>query len=257
MTESEGFRQGVVMVRYGEIFLKSEPVKRRFIGQLSKNIAAALDARGLPHSIEIHRGRILVYGDDTEAIAAIASRIFGVVDASVCASASPTREGLAEAAVTLARQHLRAGQSFAVRARRQGVEEFSSQELGALVGEAILDAVPGISVDLTCPDYEVFVEAREYGGFVCDNRLPAPGGLPWSTQGRVLGLISGGLDSPVASWLMMRRGREKVHLYLDGGCWVGRDRRVVVESHHRLLSTWCMGYPLELYIANSEPFFDA
>jgi tRNA uracil 4-sulfurtransferase len=245
----------VVMVRYGELFLKSEPVKRRFINQLIRNISRALDACAIPHALETHRGRILIHGDDPDRIAGVVSRIFGVVDVSVATLTTHDMADLASAALDHARRCLSPEKSFAIRARRQGVTGFTSQELGAAVGSAVLDHLPELSVDLDDPDCEIFVEARDFGGLVYSARIPAPGGLPWGTQGRVLALVSGGLDSPVASWLMMRRGCEVSHLYLDGGCWTGKDRLGVVTEHHRLLSTWCRGYPIRLMVVPIETFY--
>ncbi len=249
-------QRDVVIVRYGEVFLKSEPVRRRFLHRLLQNIRRALDAESVQHRIEEHRGRILVFGPEPERIAQPVSRIFGVVDVSIGTATTNAVDDLAGTALSHAKGRLAPGMSFAVRARRERVEGFTSQELGAAVGAAVMAAIPGISVDLDCPDYEVFVEARAFGGLVYDRRLPAPGGLPWGTQGRVLALVSGGLDSPVAAWLMMRRGCETVHAYMDGGCWVGRDRGAVVADHHRTLSTWCRGYPLDLLVVNTEPFYN-
>ena len=72
------------MIRYGEIFLKSEPVKRRFISMMVKNIGLTLEAEGLSHRIEAPRGRILIFGDEPGRIAEVAARTFGVVGASIC-----------------------------------------------------------------------------------------------------------------------------------------------------------------------------
>jgi len=74
----------LVMARYGELFLKSEPVKHHFIGMLLRNIRKALGASGISCRYETPRGRILISGDDPERIAGIVSRIFGIVDVSIC-----------------------------------------------------------------------------------------------------------------------------------------------------------------------------
>ena len=74
----------VVMVRYGELFLKSDPVKYHFIGILLRNIRKALEAAGHSCRFESPRGRIFVYGEKPEEIAGIIARVFGVVDVSVC-----------------------------------------------------------------------------------------------------------------------------------------------------------------------------
>jgi len=244
------------MVRYGEIFLKSEPVKRHFIGLLLRNIGKALTVADLDFRFDTPRGRILIFGDRPDEIAAIVSRIFGVIDVSVCTLTGKNPEDLAGAAISLAASRLHPGMSFAVRAKRQQKTGISSQELGALIGSAISGAIPGLRVDLGCPDYELFAEIRDFGGLVYDSRVPAPGGLPFGTQGRVLCLLSSGIDSPVAAWLMMKRGCEVTNLHLDGGRWAGTDVRDAAVENHRRLSLWCSGNPLPLVIADIEPLYD-
>ena len=124
------------------------------------------------------------------------------------------------------------------------------------VGSHIYDAIPGLTVDLNTPDYEVFIEVRDFGGLVYDRRIPGPGGLPWGTQGRALVLLSAGIDSPVASWLAMKRGCEITHLYLDAGRWAGADVTAAAIDNHRKLSAWCAGNPLSMVIARNEALFD-
>ncbi len=245
-----------VMIRYGEIFLKSEPVKRRFISIMTGNISLALDAEGLSHRIETPRGRILIFGDEPRRVAAVAARTFGVVDVSVCTVTNADIDGIAAAAVEHAERRLRPGMSFAVRARRSGVEGFNSQKLAAAVGSAVLDRIPEATVDLTAPDYEVFVEAREFGGLVYDEKIGGPGGLPYGTQGEVMGLLSEGIDSPVASWLMMRRGCLMVHVNMHGGRFGGADSGKNVLQNHARLSRWVPGHSLELLVVDMEPFFE-
>jgi thiamine biosynthesis protein ThiI len=247
----------VVLVRYGELFLKSEPVKRLFIGALLRNMGAALESEGLPYTNEVHRGRILVHGPDPERIAGIISRVFGVVEVAVCVLTPPDPVRIADAALRFAAQRLSPGNTFAVRARRQGIKGISSQELGALVGSRIYDAIEGLRVDLESPEYEVFVELREFGGLVYDNPCPAPGGLPWGTQGSVISLLSSGIDSPVSSWLMMKRGCMVKHLHIDGGAFAGADVKSTAIRHHATLSEWCRGYPLLLYVCDAEFFYQA
>ena len=246
----------IVMVRYGELFLKSDPVKYHFIGILLRNIRRALEAAGHTCSFESPRGRIFVAGEKPEEIAAIIARVFGVVDVSVCTRVDATLDALRDAAVSLAVSRLHPPCRFAVRARRQSKTGMNSQQLGEYVGSAIYDAIPGLSVDLTDPEYELFVEVRDCGGLVYDTRIPAPGGLPWGSQGKVLCLLSSGIDSPVASWLAMKRGCEVSHLHMDGGRWAGGDVRETAIENHRRLSLWCPGADLQMIIADAEPFYN-
>jgi thiamine biosynthesis protein ThiI len=246
----------VVMVRYGELFLKSDPVKYHFIGILLRNIRQALEAAGHSCRFESPRGRIFVYGENPEEIAGIISRVFGVVDASVCTRVAADPDAVRDAAVTLAGAHLHAPSRFAVRGKRQSKTGMNSQQLGEYVGSAIYDAIPGLTVDLRHPEYELFVEVRDCGGLVYDSRIPAPGGLPWGSQGKVLCLLSSGIDSPVASWLAMKRGCEVSHLHMDGGRWAGGDVRTTAIENHRRLSLWCPGADLQMIVADTEPFYD-
>lgn len=253
--EVPGEGTDVVIVRYGELFLKSEPVKRHFLGLLTRNVRRALESEGLEHQISLPRGRMLISGDQPERIAGVVSRIFGVVDVGAGVRTSNRPDDLARVAVGMAERHLRPGMSFAVRARRQGVEGPSSQDLAALVGGRIHDACPEIHVDLDHPAYEIFIEARTFGGLVYDRHLSSPGGLPWGSQGRVLCLLSAGIDSPVASWLMMKRGCETVHLHLDAGCFAGCGVSDAAMENHRRLSEWALGFPHDLLVARSEPLY--
>ncbi|MGC9435167.1 MAG: tRNA uracil 4-sulfurtransferase ThiI [Methanomicrobiales archaeon] len=246
----------VVLVRFGELFLKSDPVRRRFMQVLGRNCTAALDAAEIDHRLEMHRDRILIHTRNPADAVQRVARVFGVVDASVCTLTDPTLPACGEAAVDLARHRLEPGMTFAVRARRRQVSGFSSQELAAAVGAAIRDAIPGAAVDLDDPGYEVFVEARPFGGLVYDTRIPGPGGLPLGTQGPVLSLLSAGIDSPVASWLVMHRGCPVVHLTFDAGRFQGEDVEGAVLRNHASLSRWCPGMQLDLLVADAEPFFD-
>ena len=246
----------LVMARYGELFLKSEPVKHHFIGMLLRNIRKALGASGISCRYETPRGRILISGDEPERVAGIVSRIFGIVDVSICHRTSKELSELSRSALALASYSLFAGMSFAVRAKRQHKTGLTSQELGTEIGSFIYDHIQGLNVDLDDPDYEIFIEMRDFGGLVYDRRIPGPGGLPWGTQGRVLVLLSSGIDSPVASYLAMKRGCEITHLYLDAGRWAGRDVTAAAIDNHRKLSLWCAGNPLPMVIAVSEPLFD-
>jgi len=246
-----------VLVRYGELFLKSEPVKRHFIGLLMRNIAKALDAENLPHRFDLNRGRMLVLGDEPEKIARVVSRVFGVVDVSVCTRTSSSMDDLCSAAITTAEGNLQPGMSFAIRAKRQGVFGYTSQQMGEIIGKAVADHYAGVTVNLSRPSYEIFIEARDFGGFVYDHRIEAPGGLPLGTQGRVCVLLSSGIDSPVASWLMMKRGCEVTHLHMDAGRWAGPDVKDAAIENHRRLSLWCRGFSLPMLVVNSEPLYDA
>ncbi|MDV0442799.1 tRNA sulfurtransferase [Methanorbis rubei] len=245
-----------VMVRIGELWLKSEPVKKQFMTALMRNIRAALDAKDLAYQTEEYRGRVLIYGD-AEKIAPEVARIFGIVDVSICTTCGNSPEEISSAAVTLAEKKLKAGMRFAVRARRQQVKGITSQELARIVADAVWEKIPDFVVDLDNPEYELFVEAREYGGIVYDDRIPGQGGLPLGTAGKAMLLLSAGIDSPVAAWLLMRRGVVLSGMFMDGGRWAGPATKNLALDNARILSTWSPGRNFPVWVVNMEPFFDA
>jgi thiamine biosynthesis protein ThiI len=247
----------VVMVRYGELFLKSGPVMRQFIQALLRNTGKALESENLSYRFELHRGRLLIHGDEPEKIAVLASRIFGIVDVAVSFLTGNTLPEIEAEAVRRAKERLSPGTSFAVRARRQGVPGITSQESAAHVGAALLREYPGARVDLDHPDYEIFIEMREFGTLIYDRHHPAPGGLPIGTQGNVLSLLSPGIDSPVATWLMMKRGCGVANLHVDAGRFAGADVLATTRNHHAILSSWTAGQPLEMLVVDAEPFYES
>ena len=245
-----------VMVRYGEIFLKSEPVMRHYVGMLTSNIKKALDAAEICHEITVTRGRVFVSGEDAESISYIVSKIFGVISTSIVICTPPDRESIEDTAALLASRTLRPGMSFAVRAKRSNVKGFTSQELAASAGSRIYEAVGDLKVDLENPEYEIFVEARKEGGFIYESKIPGPGGLPVGTQGKILCLISAGIDSPVAAWLAMRRGCIPGFIYFDGGDYFGKDTKEAVLENLINISLWYPGHTIEAAFIDITPFFD-
>jgi len=244
------------MLRYGEVFLKSEPVRREFTGILIRNCRQALRSMGLFPDVKTVRGRIFFLGDSPAKVAEVLSRIFGVVDVAVCTITPPEVRAVTEAAVLQATRAAGPGTRFAVRARREGVRGITSQELAAGIGSAVLLSCPGTRVDLENPDYEIFVELRESGGVVYDTRIPAPGGLPLGSQGKVLSLLSPGIDSPVASWLMMKRGCGILSFHVRFEEKDGKNTLSPTLRNLSLLSTWCRGFPLRLIVVDASPFFE-
>jgi thiamine biosynthesis protein ThiI len=246
--EHTGPDETVVAIRYGELFLKSEPVKRRFIGILIDNIRKALEEKGLTFWLESPRGRIVIHGEDAIAIAEATARIFGVVDTSICTLTNSSVESLSRACLTIAERRLTTGMSFAVRAKRERKEGLPTPELAAILGSVISTYIPGLRVDLDQPQYALYVEVREIGGLICDQRFPAPGGLPFGTQGRFLSLLSSGIDSPVAAWMMMKRGCIPQFLFFDAENWSGEGVRRGAQENFCRLSLWCPGHTLEMDI---------
>ena len=199
-----------VLVRYGEIALKDPWTRRSWERTLASNIAHDLREAGIDHQVSLERGRIFVGTSDPRAPGIIAD-VFGVVSASPVWTCKPDLNAVSKVASDIAAERQPA--SFAIRSRRGG-GEISSTEIAISAGEAVR-ARTGSEVDLTDPELEIFIEAREKKVLIFTEIVRGVGGLPLGTQPRMLALISGGIDSPVAAWMMMRRGCPVSLLYFD------------------------------------------
>lgn len=211
--------QDVVLVRYGEIALKDSWTRQSWERILKSNIAFCLHRAGVDHRISGSEGRIFIHTTDVRAVG-IAAQVFGVVSASPARTVPPNLDDISRAAVQTARdrveKEMQAGcplQTFAIRPRRFGVP-FSSVEIGQKAGEAVRLATAA-AVNLNDPQLEIFVEARREGAYIFTDVLPGLGGLPLGSQGKMLAMISGGIDSPVAAWMMMKRGCPVSLLHFD------------------------------------------
>ena len=248
----------VVMLRYGELFLKSEPVKKRYLGFLRQHINAVLNAHTISFELTEFRGRILVHvtPEQIKTTCDVLSKVFGVVSLSPALFTTHDIEDIQKTAVLCAQGRLKPNMTYAVRARRDTVSAYTSQTLAADVGSALYEAVPDLKVNLGDPEYEIFVEARPEGALVYDERIQGPSGLPLGTQGRVVTLLSAGIDSPVAAWLMMKRGVVPYFLHINTGTYGGNAIEACTMQNISSLSIWSGSFPLTLETISAQDFFD-
>jgi thiamine biosynthesis protein ThiI len=192
-----------IIVRYGELALKSEKVRGRFERRLIGNIELSL--RGLKYRIRRERGRIFVDTSSAKALDKF-TNVPGIVSVSIASKTNAALDAISKAAVDIAKRTLGKSQTFAVRASRIGVHDFSSKEVNEVVGSAVLKAVHGSKVNLSHPDRTIFVEIRGSDAYIFAEKRAGVGGLPVGTQGKVVTLLSHGIDGPIATYLMMKRG---------------------------------------------------
>ncbi|RLF27195.1 MAG: hypothetical protein DRN01_03035 [Thermoplasmata archaeon] len=208
-----GLDYKTVVVRYGELALKSQRVRRRFEETLIRNIDYALDKKNIIHSIKQEWGRIYVYGSKIEEITRMLTRIFGVVSVSPAFEVQSSVDVIGETVVLVLKSlSPQQGKSFALRVTRTGTHDFTSQSLAIKVGDVVRRTL-NLVVDLDEPDVEVFIEVRGEKAFVYTEKLKGPGGLPAGTQGNVMALIESKRDV-LASWFLLRRGCSVVALVL-------------------------------------------
>jgi thiamine biosynthesis protein ThiI len=202
-----------IIVRYGELALKSERVRRRFERGLIDNIRLAL--KGIDYNLTQERGRIFISASQVNSAVKRLTRVPGIVSVSPSVKVDATMNAIRSAAVKAAKKTLTSGKTFAIRTRRVGKHAFSSQDVNIAVGSAVLKAIPKASVDLSAPDQEISIEIRDKNAYVFTTTAAGVGGLPVDSQGNVVALLSGGIDSPVAAYLMMKRGCRVFPVFFD------------------------------------------
>lgn len=198
----------VLLVRYSEIGLKSAPVRRRFENQLKDNMLSMLMEDGVEALVTKNGARYYVEATDPDAAVASLRRVFGVGSISVAEECDSSRmEDICSKAAEYSRSRISAGQSFAVKARREGSQGYTSMDVGREAGSAIFIANEdrGVRVDLTDPDVVFYVEVRENRAFVFGEYIRCHAGLPVGSQGKVIAEV-GDERGMVAAWLMMKRG---------------------------------------------------
>lgn len=207
----------VILIRYGEIGLKSSPVRRQFEKKLISNIRSTLERNGIK-GFGIYRqdGRIFLKpgeGGDG-AILRLLPSVFGITSVSPAVKCESDLKKIEEVVLGNLKDKLSMETKIAVRARRAWKDfPYSSENIGNILGKAILDEF-SCKVDLRDPDVEIFVEIRKYSSFTFFEKIPAVCGMPYGTAGRILALIEDG-NSAVATWMMMKRGCEVIPVWWE------------------------------------------
>jgi thiamine biosynthesis protein ThiI len=227
----------VVLLKVGELALKRKN-RGRFVARLHDQLARAMDGLG---GIEISEraGVISVSADDPDAALERARDVIGISLLHPALAVERSPEAASEAAIQLLRG--RPGDSFAIRARRRDKSfPMVSTELATRVGAAVQSEL-GLAVDLTDPDLEVHLEVDRHDIFAYGERIPGRGGLPVGSSGRALVLLSGGIDSPVAAYRMMRRGLRCDFVHFSGRPFTGSESIYKAYALVRALDRFQLG----------------
>lgn len=203
----------LILLRFGELWLKSEGVKKRFLEILKQNIRDMLDGNGVKYTLVAGRTRFFVETDEPDKAIPALKRVFGITSLSPVVKTDIT--GIEKEALDLA-SAFGEKKTFAVRARREGKHQFTSQELERNLGAAVVDKF-GLKVNLTKPDRTLSVEVRDNDAYVYSEIIRGAGGLPLGVEGRVLGILAKDKKSAAAIWLIMRRGARAVLVLQEKG----------------------------------------
>jgi adenylyl- and sulfurtransferase ThiI len=207
-----------ILVRYGEIGIKSRGVRAQFERRLVQCIEDQLVRRGVEAELSREQGRIVVRAEDVEGALDALRHTFGIVSASPAVETDATPEAIAATVLEAARAELPQGGSFAVRVKRAGQHAFTSLDVAKACASRILDdlAERKPRVDLDAPGWEAHVEVRDDRAFLWRRKVKGPGGLPLASQGKV-GVLVEDARAAHAAWLLGKRGAGLVLLAADPG----------------------------------------
>lgn len=233
----------VLLVRYGELALKGQnrPV---FEQALARNIRKAA-ADVAPVRVEREYGRMLVFPERRPA--AVARRlqdVFGIASLSPARGVEPEVETISRVArevYATARLGFPADRPVTFRVRTTRADKrfpLTSAQLDRHVADQVLPSDGSVVVRLDDPELELGIEVRERRAYVFAERLRGPGGLPVGTLGRTMCLISGGIDSPVAAWMTMKRGAEVVYVTFHSAPYLGEPSKQKVIDLVARLARW-------------------
>jgi len=194
----------IILIRYGEVSLKSTYVRKYFESILVKNIKKALAQENIAHSITKDRGRIYLSTTEISKSCLVLSRIFGIVSFSPAAQTTSDIGDISIVSKQIIKNILTKQKSFAIRSTRIGTHTFSSQQVAIQIGNDIVKATQA-KVNLTHPDVELFIEIRDKKSFLFTEKIKGVGGLPLGTQGKTIILIENPF-SLLAAWYLMHRG---------------------------------------------------
>lgn len=210
--------QEIILCKYGELILKGAN-RYTFEAMLTKEIKRRVNQYG---KFKVYHAQSTIYIEPLDEYADIdgayecAKKIFGIIGVGRAAVAPKSLEGILEIAGEYLADKMYGKRTFRVDAKRSDKSfPLKSPELAAEVGGAILSKMPKMRVDLHNPDVSVKVEVRESGAYIHANQEKGAGGLPIRSSGKGLLLLSGGIDSPVAGYMMAKRGMDVEALHFE------------------------------------------
>lgn len=234
-------------IRYGEIGVKSPKTRRKFENRLMKNIKTGLEC-----DLKNYNGRIILNtNQDDETVQNILNRVFGIVSYSPVYETITDKKNISQLIEQLITDSIKQEkfdpekQTFAVKCRRVGEHDFSSQEMAGYVGSVIVN-LTNAKVNLSIPDFTVYIEVRDEKTYVYFEKIKGLGGLPVGSQGRVVCLISGGIDSPVAAFQMLKRGCAITLLHCDNAPY-GQGTVDKVLKNAENLKKYSLGEEVKVY----------
>ena len=197
-----------IMIRYGELSTKGKNINY-FIDKLGRNVKNALEGSYPNVDVSWFRDRMYVElnGESSDEVVERLQDIFGIQTISPVIEVEKSLEAAEEAAIEIVRPFTEEAKSFKINTKRADHEyEHDTMAMNRALGAAVATAFPELEVKMDEPDLTVRTEVRHDGIYLSVETIQGPGGLPVGTAGKGMLMLSGGIDSPVAGYLSMKRG---------------------------------------------------
>ena len=241
-------KEHIFIVRCGEVALKgmNKPYFERMLLDRIKKLLKKFDGVKAYR----HEGLIFVRADKElnpgtegkQAILKEIGKVFGVASISPAMECESTMEDIGQTAVEYMMEAIeeRGVKTFKVNAKRADKNfPVKSPDISRRIGAAVLKGCKVLKVDVHNPDVKLFVDVRHDKSYVYQDKIPGFGGLPLGTNGKGMSLLSGGIDSPVATWMMAKRGMMIEAVHFHSFPYTSQRAREKVEELAALVATYC------------------
>ena len=232
----------IILLKLGEVVLKGLN-RRSFEDKLMSNIRRRLQHCG---KFQVVSRQSTIYvepageGCDMEEAYALCKRVFGVIAVTRARPCPKDKDAMVSCAKSYLGDQLAKAQTFKVETKRSDKHfSMNSMEISQYVGGALHDAYPHLKVDVHDPELCVHVEVREKAAYVHGPSEPGAGGLPIGMGGKAVSLLSGGIDSPVASWMIAKRGVQLELVHSFAPPYTSQQAKEKVIALARELTPWC------------------
>ena len=234
--------QEIFLLKLGEVVLKGQN-RQSFEDKLLANVRRRVKNCG-SFQCSLRQSTIYVepQGEDCDMEAAwdACRQVFGIAAVARAVPCEKTVDAIVEAARTYLADAFAVAKSFKVESKRADkMFPMNSIQLSQAVGGDLAELFPHVAVDVHTPDLTVFVEIREKYAYVHTPSVPGAGGLPIGMGGRAVSLLSGGIDSPVASWMMAKRGLALEMVHFFSYPYTSEEAKQKVLDLAGLLTPWC------------------
>lgn len=248
--------QHIFIVRCGEVALKGMN-KPYFERMLAERIRKLLKRKFEDFEVKRHEGLIFVRTDkayEKQEIIHEISKVFGVASISPAVEAESNLDAIGEAAVAYMKEIIeeRGIRTFKVKAKRADKNfPVKSPDIGRIIGAKLLIGCKVLKVDVNQPDCLLFVDVRQDKSYIYQDKIPGFGGLPLGTNGKGMSLLSGGIDSPVATWMMAKRGMLIEAIHFHSYPYTSQRAQEKVEELAKIVAVYCGRF--KMYVINLLP----